>query len=739
MKRIFLAISLIVVIVAVMLAFAPLLMKNYFNDNAEALIGRPAYLEKLYFNPFRCSLTAENLKVREQDGATLFAGFQTLYINLNLWRTITGPVQVEEVSIDSLYVVVINADGRFNFSDLLPEEDSTRASIADDETIEFEILNFSLHNGQMTYYEKALDHEIIFDDLSFVLPRFAWNSRSANMDAELVINETGSLALRNEYFPNESRLISHIKLRGLDMDISKPYAQAYHAFRDYSGLAHGDITIRGSFADTTRMEVEGEAWLTEVQVLDSATTPILAIDSLGLRIAGLDPLANDFKFEKMLIDGLFLRFDLMDSSNNWYQALAPVLPEQEEAADSVAAVGEDASVAYAYSIDTVLVLHSAIHYRDYSLNNFFEYKISDITALGNGIRSDSSLARFSSSGILNEKGRYDANLVLSPVNPLDFTLDFAVEGFQVADISPFTLHYAGHPIFEGELIYSGTTTVKNNVMESDNKITIHDLTVGKRASKNVLYAMPLRFAVFLLKDKEGIVNLDLPMDGNINDPNFRVGPLVWQILKQNMEKIVAAPGKLFASMFGVKEEDIEYLPFAALDTTLAEEATQGAAALLKLVQEKPGLAVELTYQQPIGSEKEQMALWLAKQKYVAGTMPSASAATGIEELAAKVDDTDIHFITFLNDTLPNAAQVADSLALALVGMEAVLQGMEELERSRQQQIVRHIHAQDSNAVKHFHFLPAVHEQHGAATQNGFSVSFAMDDDEDDDAAKPSEE
>ncbi|WP_200977386.1 DUF748 domain-containing protein [Echinicola sp. 20G] len=733
MKKILLIISVVIFSVYLMLYISPYFIKNYFNKHSEELIGRKAFLEKLSFNPFNGKVHSENFTVYEQEDSTQFSGFASLDININFLKMVTGNFQFEEVALDSPYVHVVNRTGNFNFDDLLVSENSEEEGEGES-TIAFEILNFRMDKGIVTYYETEIDHEVVMDDLSLELPRFAYNSESANMDIKLVINKTGQLTVKNDYYPSQNKLDARLSLRGLKLDIIKPYLSDYMVSEDFEGVSGGDVRIIGSFAEETNVNIDGKAWVTQLTVKDTAQSPVFEADSIMVSLKNIDVFKERYEVGRVYAENFKMRFDMLDSTNNMMVMFAPMLEEGEtESASNDTVPKQVNETEYYYSIDTFLVVNSSMKYRDYALDEYFEYNITEIAALADNIRSDSQEAKLSSTGVLNVQGNYNANLIFDPNKPLDFSLDFVVKGFQMEDLSPFSMTYAGHPIFEGNLVYSGKTTVKDGIMDSENKITVYDLEVGKRVSKNVLYVLPLKFGVFLLKDKNGVVNLDLPMEGNLYDPQFKVWPIVWQIIKQNLDKVVSAPGKLLANVFGMKEEDINYVGFEPLDSLVMEEQQKSLDNLIVLMDKKPGLLVELSYYEPDQIESMNLAMYKAKNKYLSEQL--GINMEGNIKADERIADNDIHFINYmkgrllLNNPELDSAQLVqspDSLALEMIGMENVLPQAKLLGTARRENIIHYISTKDSTKTNKFSFVELEEIPKFPIDKSGFVVTFDVE-------------
>lgn len=732
MKKVLLIFGGLIILVYVLLATSPIIIKKYFNAHSEELIGRKAGIESLTFNPFQGRLRVENFTVYEKEDSTEFSGFGSLDADIYFLKLLTGAVEFEHIYLDSPYVHTIKDYDTFNFSDLIPEsEEDSLASEEEESEFAFEIYDFVLSKGLVTYYDKEMDHMVEMEDLSLALPHFGYDSESADMEVELMLNQTGKLKLENNYFPKTNKLIAHVSMEGIDLDLIEPYLKPYLNFTEFSGHAGGNINITGDFSDLPELLLDGQVWAADLSLLDSAAIPAMKADSIYASLAKIDVLKQSYQVSRVLADGIHIRFDMLDSTNSMIAMFQPLLEEEDSAAvvtDSVQSIADQSDLFY--SLDTFMIINSSVLYRDYTFEDYFEYNISAITATSEKIRSDSELAVISSTGLLNEKGKYNANVSVNPQNPLDFSIDFAVKGFQMGDLSPFSLMYAGHPIFEGELIYSGKTTVLDGKMESQNKFTINNLEVGDRVSKNVLYALPLKFGVFLMKDKNGVVNLDVPVEGSLYDPQFAVWPIVWQVVKQNLDKVVSAPGKLLASVFGVKEKDIQYIEFQPLDTLVGASQEKSVQQLIELMQKKSGLTVDLEYYVPDNIEVKALAMREAKVKYMKAQLNKELSSSQVPEIA----DNDVHFISYMKSTLAiqqpslDSASLevgSDSLAMLLVDQQHLLSQALSIEETRTQELTQAFAEKDSALASSVHVKKLEEIPEFPVTSSGFVVKFGV--------------
>jgi len=104
--------------------------------------------------------------------------------------------------------------------------------------------------------------------------------------------------------------------------------------------------------------------------------------------------------------------------------------------------------------------------------------------------------------------------------------------------------------------------------------------------------LPIKLATSLLKDRNGVINLDLPVGGSLDDPLFHIGPIVWKLVLGLITKIATAPFALLGSLFGGGQE-LSYIDFPAGVATLGPTQTQQLAQLAHALVERPQLKLDI--------------------------------------------------------------------------------------------------------------------------------------------------
>jgi hypothetical protein len=152
------------------------------------------------------------------------------------------------------------------------------------------------------------------------------------------------------------------------------------------------------------------------------------------------------------------------------------------------------------------------------------------------------------------------------------------------------------------MYYKSETTVIDGQLTSGNKLVMTEVELGAKGGG--LFDVPIKLALFILKDRNGVINLEVPVRGDLNDPQVRFWKLLWTTFKNLMVKVAAAPYDAFAGELGADPKELESIEFNHLDTTLTAQRQRQLDLLLKLEDQKPGLSIELVYFNDISLEME---------------------------------------------------------------------------------------------------------------------------------------
>ena len=180
---------------------------------------------------------------------------------------------------------------------------------------------------------------------------------------------------------------------------------------------------------------------------------------------------------------------------------------------------------------------------------------------------------------------------LNPLaKPLALDIQAKVKDLEMAPLSPYTVKYAGHGIERGKLnVDVAYKILPDGQLTASNKIVLRQLVFGNEVP-GAPTSLPVRLATALLADSNGVIDIDLPVSGSINDPQFRLAPVIFKALGTLIVKAITAPFSLLASALGGGAgEELNTVPFAAGSAELSPEARESLDKIAKALESRPAL------------------------------------------------------------------------------------------------------------------------------------------------------
>lgn len=186
---------------------------------------------------------------------------------------------------------------------------------------------------------------------------------------------------------------------------------------------------------------------------------------------------------------------------------------------------------------------------------------------------------------------------LNPLfKPMFLDIKASANGVQLPRLTPYSAKYAGYAITKGKLSMDVQYKIENDKLVAENAVRIEQLTFGERVDSPEATKLPVMLAVSLLKDREGNINLNLPISGSLSDPEFSVGGIIMRVFVNLIVKAVTSPFALIGSMFNSSEGigELHYIEFSPGSSEITADIRKKLDALGYALNERPGIKLDIT-------------------------------------------------------------------------------------------------------------------------------------------------
>jgi Domain of Unknown Function (DUF748) len=292
--------------------------------------------------------------------------------------------------------------------------------------------------------------------------------------------------------------------------------------------------------------------------------------------------------------------------------------------------------------------------------------------------------------------------ILGKLNPLAKPLALDITGkvrdLELAPLSPYSVKYAGHGIERGKLSVDVAYLVKpDGQLTASNKIVLNQIKFGDKV-EGAPNSLPVKLAVALLADRNGVIDINLPVSGSLNDPQFSIGGIVFKLIINLVVKAITSPFSLLASAFGGGGDELGQVSFQPGSAALVVASNPGLEKVAKAMQDRPNLKMTVVGQASLdvereGYKKERLKALVAAEKrrslVAGGSIGSATqtAAITVSEAEYPVLLKEVYkrsdvpkprnAVGFVKDT-----PVAEMEALLLANLPVTEQAMQELALAR---------------------------------------------------------
>jgi len=512
----------------------------------------------------------------EEDGETPFVSFDQLYVNLQPWYLFSSELVIQELLLDGMKVNVLKYDSTFNFdsmidflkNDKVEINDSLSVDTVENEPYRFHLSNLELQRGEFYYLDTTVGEDINMVNLNLFVPYIGWNQEdTTDAGLKFFFANGGYFESSFQMDPVTGRFDAEMTIDKLDLGTLLGYATRHMAIDTLSGALDTYLRASGNTNYIDSIRIEGWADLVGLDITSNGHRDLASIDSLYCSLEQLQPLLNRYLIDSLKIVQPNFSLELYDSTNNLsllFDVLAEYEDELTEIADTSGQNEENTGPPLYYSMNSLELINGTMNLWDYQYADTFYYALTNIDLAVDSITSDASWLDAGLTMTLNDKGKIAAQLGFDPTNPIELDLEYSISEFRLSDLNIYTNNFTGHDIMFGQLYYNSDTRIRSGQIESENKLTIRDIEINKIGGG--LMTLPLKLALFFITDKNGDAVLDIPVRGDLNDPQLTIGKLVWDTFKKFILKVVSSPFRFLADLVSADPGDLESIEYASADT-----------------------------------------------------------------------------------------------------------------------------------------------------------------------------
>ena len=405
---------------------------------------------------------------------------------------------------------------------------------------------------------------------------------SARLNAKADVSASGTV------IPATQAADLQIALAHMPIKAALPYAPKFPALE----LKSGDLGISGALSlsggDKSQIHFFGDAAIDNLGLYEKADNALL-LGWRGLRVTGIDYRPERVEIARARLSRPTGHIAILpDRSFNFAVLMTP--PGAKSTPPPQAA-----RPALPLKLKRLEIEGGSVAFADFSIDPNFQAPIDalqgNITNIGT---APDAIATIDLKGQVIDQ--FSPVTISGTANLLGYdrntNIKLAFRNIELPIFNPYSGHYAGYAIAKGKLSTEFTYKIVNRALDADHHVTIDQLEWGTATDSKDRVTWPIRLATALLKDRNGVIDLDVPVAGSLDDPSFHFGPIIWRILGNILEKIVTAPFSLIGSLFSGADK-AQFVDFTPGSVTLPAGAADSLGALAKALDARPALQLDI--------------------------------------------------------------------------------------------------------------------------------------------------
>ncbi|MFH1120087.1 MAG: DUF748 domain-containing protein [Bacteroidota bacterium] len=740
-----LVITLIALLVTLFLLISPI-AEYFLERNSIVYTGRQIELDNLKINLINGVIRAENLRIYEDSSKEVFIGLNHFLVNTDIYSFISGSNRIREIALDGLNITLRQDGEKYNFDDLILRfsDSSSTTGSAGGEPVKYRLDKLGVKNSNIRYICTTPEVKAGIVSLNMDCEKIAWNNPVIEIKSDFSIESGGHTKAAFIYNLETDDFGLSLDLRKFDIRLLYPYLRNYLFVQSLDGLFSASLRIKGNAERPADISASGLLDIHDFSIIDTTAEELASIGAIHIEIDSLNSGKDIYYFGNIIVDKPFVRFAMYDDGYNFDRIMVT-----SESADSVsgdAPVEEYANIfrimadyiAYFtreyqisnYKANGFRLTNGEVYYTDYTLEDKFQYHLDSLQLVSDNLNSKDDRLVVSLEAVMNTSGQMIGAMSVNPQGFSEMDIRYTIEELLLSDINPYSVYYVATPFVQGRLFFESNTNIKDQKLKSENKLRIEQISVGEKIKNSTAMNLPVKLAVSLLKDLDGNINVSIPVVGDLNDPTYKWGRALLQVLKNIVIKAAVAPYRLLAGMFGGNEEQYKEISMTFLQIKPGQGEIRNMENLVRALISKPELAIGLTQQTNTDREIEALALYKAKCDFLGYHCTDSIGLSEFSEVNS-ISNRDSLFNTWLENRIGQAQNLVSvqQKVISLYGRESLNAETVKMENHRSAWMVNYFVTRgiDITRVK----VPDRVDQSEQSSQTGpvFKISYFIKGDE----------
>ena len=577
--------------------------RTNFSSNYQLNLGNRPVL----FNLTQGNVQIKEMNLTNKDTVKSIAKIDSLNLEPLSFDLTEKKLQVETIRINAAHLNIERSkQGEINI--LTPFNSSETAQLKSasqnhnnkmKKQFQWAIADIQLKNSNIEFNDHQLTNNALtsINKITFEIKHLSQNlTKALPFELNYIINQSGSTNIKGKLAPSPLDVKAQLSIYALSLPIVQPYIDDLADIKIEQGTLHtvGDINLSHDKKGKIKGYFQGNVNVENFSSQDKKfKQPLVTWHSLNINPLKVNFNPLTINISEINLDKPYARLIIEEDRTVNLSQLA--IRKSSEKSKKETLPAQHQSEPIDVKINNISIKNGGAYFADLSLHPQFATSIQNINGVVNGLSSDKRMrADVDLAGNIEEFGKMK---IKGQINPLAKQLYTDINvNFNKIELTPFTPYsgrYVGYAIDKGKLNLNLHYKIANNKLDSQNYILLNKFELGDKIESDEAINIPLKLALALFKDNDGIIDIMLPIDGRIDSPSFSIGSLALQAFKNIINKAITSPFSILANLVKGDPEKLNALAFQLGSSELTKDNIEQLNTLAEVLKKRPNLILEI--------------------------------------------------------------------------------------------------------------------------------------------------
>jgi len=654
--------SVIGLFIALTILLISPLTKYAIEKYDEKYTGRQIEINWAYVNPFTGYIYLSELKIFELNSDSVFFSAEGVSADFAIRKLLFKTYEINRITLDQPQGTIIQTRRVLNFDDLIARFSSKNHTGKPRKPVHFNILSIKINEGEFYYIETVTPINYHIKKVNIESSGFRWDADTiASTFAFLSGIGTGSM---NGNFTINIKTLGYrlaVKIRKFDLNILEQYLKDIANYGYFKANLDAALNVKGNFKTAENVTFSGTLAINEFHSGKNPEEDYASFDKLSLAIFELSPLKHKYLFDSVSLSNPYFKYERYSYLDNYQHMFGRKKPGSTGTSTArsnlIVIIGnyiKELSKNFFrsnYKVNNLAIYNGNLEFSDFSLGEKFNVEINPINLVADSINKTQKRVSLTLITGIKPFGNATVTLSINPADSSDFDLHYHLQKLPVSLFNPYTIHYTSYPLDRGTIELKGTWNVRNGRIKSDNHLLIIDPCSTKRVRNKDTKWIPVPLIMSFVRERGNVIDYDIPITGNLNDPKFSFRDVISDILGNIFIK---PPTTAYGIQINNIETEIERsltLKWRFRSSSIPEAEQRFIKKISGFLQKNPEATIEVYPKIYAAKEREYLLFFEAKKKFFLETN-RRKADTFSEKDSVQIEKLSVNdekFVRYLNE------------------------------------------------------------------------------------------